>query len=52
LTLLDVYVLALPIIGVIFMLAVDRYGSRELRAETERVREAERKAQQQPHAMR
>jgi hypothetical protein len=53
LTLIDLYVLLLPVIGTIFVLAIGRYGSRELRAETERAREAERKAQQQtPHATR
>jgi hypothetical protein len=53
LTLLDIYVFALPIIGVVFMLAVSRIGSRKLREETARAREAERELRHKPgHATR
>jgi hypothetical protein len=53
LTLLDIAFLLWPLAGVMLMLAVGRYGSRQLRAETARAREAAHKAQQQfPHATR
>jgi hypothetical protein len=44
---IDLYVLLLPVIGTIFVLALGRYGSRELRAQTARARKAE-----QPHTTR
>jgi hypothetical protein len=52
-TLFDLFAVMMPVVGVIFMLAVGRYGSRDLRAETARAREAERKAREPaPHAIR
>ncbi|WP_398472762.1 hypothetical protein [Tardiphaga sp.] len=51
--LIDLYVLLLPVVGVIFMLAIGRIGSRRLREETARAREAERKAREPaPHTTR
>lgn len=42
-----------PIFGITVVLIVGHYATRDLRAETARAREAERKAQQQtPHATR
>ncbi len=52
-TFFDLFAVMMPVIGVIFMLAVGRYGARELRAETDRAREAERKAREPaPHVTR
>jgi hypothetical protein len=47
LSLLDLYVLMLPVAGTILVIAVGRYDARQLRAETDRAYQAERKAAQQ-----
>ncbi|WP_211912013.1 hypothetical protein [Tardiphaga alba] len=52
-TLLDIAVILWPLICTILMIAIVRYESPKLRAETARAREAERKARDPaPHATR